>query len=224
MTQITPFPVDPAVMAAIRPMAAKDIEQVSIQHHTSMDHSLWGKLGLPFLRALYRELLDDPRFSAYVYEEDGVIKGFIAGSSDIKLMFASVMRKGFKRLLLPCLLGILRNPSVVLHLLATPLYFRRTDLEQEARAESLFCSFQAELRGRRISGHINKVLFDELHRRGCRFVKITTEESNLASRRQLEHWGFKIQRKFHFYGRTRLIWLMDMDSNPRLDPLPGSLS
>jgi hypothetical protein len=53
------------------------------------------------------------------------------------------------------------------------------------RAESMFCSFEPHLRGTRVSGAINKVLFDELAARGHRYVKITTEADNEGAVRQL---------------------------------------
>ena len=55
-----------------------------------------------------------------------------------------------------------------------------------------------ELRGRRISGLINKLLFDRLAARGHRFVKITTEADNRGAIRQLSSWGFEELGRFRF--------------------------
>ena len=74
-------------MQRIRPMHSSDIAQVAEQHCAAMGHSLWAQLGKPFLEALYAGLLQDPLFAAYVYEEDGEVQGFVAGSLDVPLTF-----------------------------------------------------------------------------------------------------------------------------------------
>ena len=81
-TDLSPFPVDPAVLAAIRPMQNRDAEPVAALHEAAMGASLWAQLGRRFLVELYRGLVDSPYFLGFVYEEDGVVKGFIAGSID----------------------------------------------------------------------------------------------------------------------------------------------
>lgn len=212
---MNPFPVDPAVMAAIRPMTIGDAEAVASLHERAMGRSLWARLGRPFLEALYRELTQNPDFLGYVYEEEGAVKGFIAGTTHSQGLFARTLARGWRRLLIPLLTGLLRHPSAVLPLLATPFYFRASGVA-DVRAESLFCSFVPELRGRRVSGHINKVLFEELRRRGHRAVKITTEEDNAAALRQLRSWGFQDCGGFRFYGKPMRAFRLDLPDHPRL--------
>lgn len=79
---LRPFPVDPGVMAAIRPMQYRDAEEAARLHEQAMGDSLWAKLGRRFLTELYRGLIDNRRFLGFVYEEDGRVGGFIAGSQD----------------------------------------------------------------------------------------------------------------------------------------------
>ena len=218
MSEITPFPVDPVIMCKIRPMLERDVPAAAQLHFQAMGRSLWAKLGRPFLRCLYEKLLQDKDFFAYVYEEGGCVKGFIAGSADTEATYKRTLRRYFWAILLHTLLGLLRNPSALPLLLATPFYFRRSDPDNlgEPAGESLFCSFAPELRGKRISGHINKVLFEALHGRGLRYIKITAEADNRAALRQLEHWGFVIRRRFNFYGKEMLTLITDADSNPRI--------
>ncbi len=84
-------------------------------------------------------------------------------------------------------------------------------------AESLFCSFEPHLRGRRISGHINKVLFDELLARGHQRVKITTEVDNKGANRQLTSWGFEDSARFEFYGKPMVRYELDLVESPRVE-------
>lgn len=215
---LRPFPVDPAVMAALRPMAAADVPQVARLHQAAMGNSLWAKLGLPFLEALYRELLRDPVFRAHVYLEDGRVGGFIAGATDSQGLFTRTLRRGWRALAGPLLLGILRNPSTLPRLLTTPLYFRRSSPGDDIPAESLFCSFAPELRGTRVSGHINKVLFERLLAEGHRHVKITTEVDNVGANRQLRSWGFEERGRFRFYGKDMVTYALLLEGHPRLEP------
>ncbi len=193
-----PFTVDPNVMANIRAMSAQDAAAVAELHHSAMGRSTWALLGKGFLRALYASLIDDERFLGFVYLEDGQVGGFIAGSQDTERMLNHTLRRAWPLLAAKSLPRIL-NPTVLWRLVETHRY---TDVSGgENMPESLFCSFKPKLRGKRISGHINKVLFDELLARGHQRVKITTEVDNEGANRQLTSWGFTDEGRFTFYGK-----------------------
>lgn len=213
------FPLDPAVMARIRPMRATDVRAVAALHHADMGHSLWATLGERFLLALYRGLINNGRFLGFVYVDDAnTPQGFIAGSTDASTMMGELLRTSGPLLAASALPGVLRHPRTLVRLLQTPLYFSRSDdSDLNVPAESLFCSFAPALRGQRISNHINKVLFDELLARGCPHVKITTEADNLAANRQLQRWGFTERRRFRFYGKDMVTYVLDLSHSPRVE-------
>lgn len=216
-SQLTPFPVSPEVLAAIRPMQSGDCRAVGLLHLRAMGNSLWAKLGLSFLATLYAQLLQNPLFIAYVYEEDGEIGGFVAGTSDSSRLFSSTLRHSWPRLLVPVLSGLLRHPSLIIHIVRTYTYFARSDsTETNTKAESLFCSFKPHLRGKRIAGHINKVLFEHMLRLGITKIKITTETDNAGANRQLRSWGFSALKQFRFYGKSMVTYTLDLPGHPRL--------
>lgn len=215
-----PFPVDPEVMAAIRPTQPRDVSRLAALHRAAMGSSLWAQLGTPFLMTLYRALLEQPDFISFVYEEGGRVRGFIAGTESAGRMFRGVLSAHARDLVLPTVTGVLQTPQLLRPLLTTSRYFARTQpLGQEIQAESLFCSFEPELRGKRISGHINKVLFDELRARGHTHVKISTDEDNEGAVRQLRSWGFEQVGTFEFYGKPMRLFVLDLTSSPRVEPL-----
>ncbi|MFZ5479933.1 MAG: hypothetical protein ACOZNI_24425 [Myxococcota bacterium] len=215
-TAVKPFPVDPDVMARIRPLQYRDADRVAALHHAAMGNSLWAQLGEPFLAALYRGLVDCPAFLGFVYVEDGEVKGFIAGSLDTSAMYRDVLRRRLQFIGPRAALGVLRRPRVGLKLLETARYFGVSGAEDVA-AESLFCSFVPDLRGKRVSGHINKVLFDELRARGAAHVKITTEVDNEGANRQLTSWGFEQRGTFRFYGKEMVTYVLDLAASPRVE-------
>lgn len=220
--ELRPFPVDPQVMERIRPMEHGDVPAVAALHRAAMGRSLWARLGLPFLDALYAALLRDSRFLAFVYEEDGRIRGFIAGTTDSARLFGDTLRRAAGSLVGPVLRGIARDPSVVIPLLGTATYFRRSSPDPSVEAisaESFFCSFEPDLRGTRVSGHINKVLFDELLARGHEHVKVTTEVDNPGSNRQLPSWGFVPRGRFRYYGKDMVVYVLHLPSCPRVQPV-----
>ena len=107
------------------------------------------------------------------------------------------------------------NPALALKLLQTQSY---QDVSGGvSMPESLFCSFEPALRGKRISGHINKVLFDELLTRGHKAVKVTTELDNEGANRQLTSWGFAADGHFSFYGKEMVRYVLDLESSPRVE-------
>jgi RimJ/RimL family protein N-acetyltransferase len=224
--QVRPFEVDAEVMANIRPMQFHDAPEVARLHQAAMGTSLWARLGPAFLTQLYQALVNNPRFLGFVYEEgplgpDRRIRGFIAGSQDTERMFAEVRRAAWFLLLPTALSGALRHPRAIPKLLQTARYFRQSapSADLEVRAESLFCSFEPDLRGKRVSGHINKVLFDDLCARGHRRVKITTEVDNEGANRQLRSWGFAERGRFRFYGKEMVLYVLDLQRSPRVEPV-----
>ncbi len=215
-TQIKPFPVDAEVMGRIRPMQNVDAARVAELHQAAMGNSLWAKLGHRFLTELYKGLIDNPRFLGFVYMEDGQIGGFIAGSTDAELMMKELFRSRWIVLGLASLPNALK-PGVVKHLIHTARYFDASGAD--VRAESLFCSFVPDLRGKRVSGHINKVLFDDMLSRGIAKVKITTEVDNEGANRQLQSWGFESRGTFRFYGKEMVTYVLDLERCPRVEPV-----
>lgn len=218
------FAIDPDVMARIRPMHPADAPAVAHLHHADMGRSLWARLGLGFLEAIYGALVGSRFFLGFVYEEEGRVAGFIAGTTNGPRMFGDIFARHGLRLAWRALWGIVRAPALLLPLLATPLYFGRSRAvdggatnDGRISAESLFCSFVPHLRGKRVSGHVNKVLFDELAWRGHAHVKITTEVDNEGSNRQLTRWGFRPTRRFHFYGKPMIVYVLDLRSSPRVE-------
>ena len=215
-----PFPVDPGVLARIRPMTESDVVAVARLHRSAMGHSLWARLGEPFLCVLYTALLAHPSFIGYVYDDEKGVRGFIAGTEDAAGMMHQTFRRNAWRLARVALAGVWRDWSAAIPLVQTPVYFKKTAFEalRDVPAESLFCSFEPDLRGKRISGLINKVLFDELAARGHRYVKITTEANNAGAVRQLSSWGFEQVGTFAFYRKTMIAWRLDLAKSDRVDP------
>lgn len=216
------MPEDPRILARIRAMGQEDVPAVSDLHQAAMGRSLWARLGPAFLRALYRALLHQPPFLAFVYVQDGRVLGFIAGATDSRGLFWRTLVGGWRRLLGPLLRGLVARPSVLVPLLATPLYFARSHPGDEIPAESLFCSFVPELRGTRVSGEINRVFFRHLLDLGHRRVKITTEVDNQGANRQLTSWGFRARGRFRFYGKRMVTYVLDLPGHPRLSASDGS--
>ena len=196
-----------------------DADRVAELHHAAMGNSLWAKLGRTFLRELYRGLIEDARFLGFVYVEEGVVEGFIAGSTDASDMMSTVFKKRFDPLAMAGGVGLLKKPSVSIKLAQTAQYFSVSDAEDlDVPAESLFCSFTPKLRGKRVSGHINKVLFDDLAWRGHRHVKVTTETDNEGANRQLLSWGFEDRHRFRFYGKDMVTYVLDLEDSVRVSP------
>ena len=212
-----PFSVDEKVAARIRPMTEGDLRRVAQLHRAAMGNSLWAQLGPPFLRELYRGMLGSAHFIGFVYEEEGHIEGFIAGSEDAGAMMRSIFKRGWPGLGFTAGVGLLSRPKLAVKLAETASYFSKSGEGMEhVPAESLFCSFTPRTRGRRISGHINKALFDTLLHRGHRKVKITTETSNEGANRQLLSWGFSPALRFTFYGKEMVTYILELDASPRL--------
>lgn len=198
-------------------MQARDAEAVARLHHAAMGESLWAQLGVRFLTQLYRQLIDAEGFIAFVYD-DGAIQGFIAGATEPDTLLERTFRRAWF-LLGPAAFPRALSPRILPRLLQTAQYSRVSSvpgLPPGPLPESLFCSFAPSLRGTKVAGHINKVLFDDLLSRGYDYCKITTDASNSAAARQLESWGFSRIGTFSFYGKEMVVWLLALSTCPRV--------
>lgn len=217
-SHLTPFPPNPEVMSRIRPMASKDCPYVAKLHYDEIKSSFWSKLGFYFIKNLYGMLIDNPYFCAYVYEEDGQVLGFIAGSTDTKKLFLETIKKHFAKLIWITLISIIKHPNTLYRVFTTPVYFALSKPKfADIKAESIFCAFKPELRGKRVSGYTNKVLFDKFFELGFDYVKITTEITNPGSNRQLLSWGFEEVSNFKFYQKDMRIYVLKLLNHPRID-------
>jgi ribosomal protein S18 acetylase RimI-like enzyme len=203
----------------MHPMEETHVDDVCRLHLAAMGNSLWARLGPVFLRQLYQTLIKNPDFIGLVYVEDDRTRGFIAGSSNGPQMMRRTLGRHALSLGSAALRGVLRRPNVTWPLLETLRYFGKSSVAgtEDIVAESMFCSFEPELRGKRISGLINKLLFDELARRGAHFVKITTEVDNAGAARQLTSWGFERAGEFRFYGKAMVTWILNLDACERVE-------
>lgn len=192
-------------------MEARDLPDVS-RLHRAMGTSLWGSLGQRFVARVYDALLEHPDFLGFVYQEEGRVRGFIAGTSHGPRLFRQTALRHGPALLQATVEALVRRPRALLPLLETAAYFQRSSSPagEQIPAESLFCSFDRGLRGVKPAGLINKVLFDALAARGHKMVKITTEASNQFAARQLLSWGFVVLGRFEFYGKGMILWRLDL--------------
>ena len=222
---VRPFHVQQEVMNAIRPMRRSDIARVAQLHAAAMGNSLWATLGESFLRKIYISMLKSSHFLGFVYEESGTIEGFIAGSTDLSKMMSEIAKRDGFRLGLSALWG-LRKVRTLFRLLSTARYFTASQQEvaEDITAESMFCSFTPRTRGKKISGHINKVLFDTLYFKGHQYVKITTEIDNQGANRQLKSWGFQERGTFTFYGKEMICYTLDLSASTRVQKYNWSTS
>ncbi len=201
-------------------MESRDLSDVA-RLHAAMGTSLWASLGTAFVGRVYQALRGHPDFIGFVYEEEGRVRGFIAGTSHGPRMLRQTALNHGPALGLATLCALARRPLALLPLLETALYFRRSAPPPgggaDVLAESMFCSFDPGLRGKRVSGLINKVLFDALAARGHEQVKITTEAANTLAARQLISWGFVVMGRFEFYGKRMILWRLDLRYCPRVE-------
>ncbi|MCR5662367.1 MAG: hypothetical protein K6G50_09605 [bacterium] len=217
-SKLAPFPTNPEIMSRIRPITRQDCHCVAKLHYDEIKSSFWSKLGFYFIENLYGMLINNPYFCGYVYEEEGCVKGFIAGSTDTKKLFSETIKKHFLKLVWITLISILKRPNTLSRVITTPVYFALSKPQfEDIKAESIFCAFKPELRGKRISGYVNKVLFDRFFELGFDYVKVTTEITNPGSNRQLLSWGFDEVSNFKFYNKDMRIYVLKLINHPRID-------
>ena len=106
------------------------IEEISRLHMKAFPDFFLTKLGLPFLKTLYKGYLEDENSGIIVAELNGKLAGFIAYSNEYSKFYKELLKKHLFRFALCSLLAAIHHPSFCKRLLGA---FRKS--EDVKRAE-----------------------------------------------------------------------------------------
>jgi ribosomal protein S18 acetylase RimI-like enzyme len=189
----------------LRLLRADDIPRIAQFHSLYIPHSTFARMGIRFLRFIYRSFLRSRYGFVYTCCQRDQLSGYIAATTDTRGLVRSFF---LSRVPLLCLisLGVLfRRPRLLRSFFATFFYSRKVELPQVA-AELLFIAVTPEGRRQGIGTALILGALEELKRRGVDKVKVSVEKSNQGTIDLLHKMHFIPEKTFFFYHRERILF------------------
>jgi|KBSSwiStaDraftv2_1062776.scaffolds.fasta_scaffold629463_2 GNAT superfamily N-acetyltransferase len=177
----------------ISAMTRADLNEVAAVHLRAYPDFFLSRLGLPFLRCLYEEILNDPSGIVLVCRHNLKLQGFAAGTTEPRGFYGRLLLRRWHRFALASVLPVLRNPAIVPRLLNA---FRKTKDEPDDGC-GLFMSLgvDPQIQARGIGAALAHAFLAECRSRGLSSVHLTTDRfENDRVNRFHSKVGFTISR------------------------------
>ena len=175
-------------------MAPGEARKVVAVHLRSFPGFFLTQLGPRFLVCLYEEILRDPTGIALVYKEQGLVRGFVAGTSEPKGFYRRLLARRWYRFALASVVPVLKRPAIVPRLLRA---FGRASEESGGRWSGLLMSIAVDPKAQAagIGTSLVHAFLAECRARGLESVHLTTDRSgNDCVNRFYLRLGFTIAR------------------------------
>jgi ribosomal protein S18 acetylase RimI-like enzyme len=180
----------------VRLMLMADVPEVVNTHLQSFAGFFLSFLGYQFLRELYVGILKDPAGIAYVYEDQGHLLGFVAGTSQPAGFYSRLLQRRWWRFGMASLVPILKNPLIIPRLLRA---FRKPqDASDRPDIGTLMSiAVSPDSQGRGLGQSLVKAFLEEAAQRGLKYVDLTTDKNNNDAVNQFyQRLGFRCSRTF----------------------------
>ena len=130
------------------------VEKIAELHIRGIKTGFISSLGLPFVKELYKAIIDCKNSFGFVEQEDDIIRGFVVFTSDLRNLYKTIFLKNFHRLLLP-LLAKLISFKTLQNIYETSFYpnkAKKLDLPGNPRRGHIRSRHQCQDRRRSFAG------------------------------------------------------------------------
>ena len=192
----------------IRELTAEDRELVSTiarLHQKAFPDFFLTRLGLTFLKTLYKGYLDDKDSGVIIAEETGTIKGFIAYSNDYPRFFKGLIKHKIIKFAWCSFLVVMRHPSFAKRLLGA---FKKSEsvkkTEKYVELASICTDPEAEGKGigTALIDHLKSIVNFNMYA----YINLETDgENNEKANRFYLKNGFQKEREYITAEGRRMI-------------------
>ena len=155
-------------------MRGEDVREVVHVHISGFPGFFLSFLGPAFLYQLYRVIVTDVTGIGFVYECDGYIQGFVAGTAEASGFYSRVLCRKWWRFAAASVGAAIRQPTVILRLLRAlgkPGEYR----SGESTASLMSIAVVPKVRRNSIGTRLVETFLAEAERRGVERVSLTTD-------------------------------------------------
>ncbi|MBV5340357.1 MAG: GNAT family N-acetyltransferase [Deltaproteobacteria bacterium] len=181
----------------IRKVETRDVNQVVAVHLSSFSGFFLSSLGPKFLALFYSGIISAPEGIAFVYQnEQGTPAGFVAGSSNPGGFYSRLLKQSWFKFAMAAVMPVLRKPSVILRVARAVFHPAANPVGRDV-AGLFSIGVLPELQGSGAGKKLVQAFLDEVRRRGCKRVFLTTDcDHNDAVNAFYKKLGFSIERQF----------------------------
>ena len=185
----------------LRPLSPADAAAGAALHVAGQPGTFLTRLGLPFLRVLYRGMARSRSgFGTVAVREPGRVVGVVVGTDSTGALFRELIGGRWWQFVLPVGLGILRDLSL-LRLIRQTFSYPEAEACEPGIGELLFIGVDPQARRSGIGSALVDSLFAAARQRGLRGLTVTVDAENATAIRFYERHGFAFRRTAPLYGR-----------------------
>jgi len=192
----------------IRKLCREDIDCVSDIHLAEFRNSFFCLLGKDFLRELYDGVIRLGTVQAYVAEEDGVIVGFVVGTTEPDRFFGKLLRSKLPTFSVILAGKAFSNPKVMFYGLQTLLYPYKANVGADAELLSVAVSRGCRHKG--VGKALVEKLCDALIKQSARNIKVIVDEDNLPANSLYGKLGFTLVKTVTLYGKKMNVHMRSL--------------
>ncbi len=194
----------------IRPMEAKDLDEVVEMHCTLIGDADLPNFGKAFMKELYRGILSSPFSAPYVYEDEGLIRGFIVGATSMKQLFSDIMKRKMISLAGSAFFTALMRPWLWKKAWEIMHYNKATSMP-EIEAELPYIALVPSTRKKGMGKAMVVEVLKVFQSKEIKKIKVTAHTENAGPNRLLEAMGFHLQEKIFLLGKFQNLYWGDID-------------
>ena len=174
----------------------EDIASVAKLHLQAFPFFFLSFLGIRFLQELYSGILNDTSGMAFVFEDQGQLMGFVAGTGNPQGFYKRLLRQRWWRFAWAAIWPALQKPSIIPRLLYSFSRSKGEDVHNGC-ATLMSLAVAPEAQGMGFGKQLVEVFLGEAASRGCAEVNLNTDRiGNEVANRFYQRYGFRLAHTY----------------------------
>jgi ribosomal protein S18 acetylase RimI-like enzyme len=182
-------------------MIKADAEAVAEIHCETLAGDFLPCLGKSFLETLYKCVFRIDAGFGIVYEKSSRIVAVAVATEDAQVFFSKLLLNQFWLLIPNAILPILKQPSLIKHVIETFLHCNDRNNETIPKAELMTLCISKAYQRKGIGKELLLALSDECKRRGINSFALRVYADNTAANNFYMKAGFELCDSYIMYGR-----------------------
>jgi len=194
----------------IRPMEVSDLEEVVEMHCTLIGDADLPLFGRAFMKELYMGILSSPFAAPFVYDDEGVVRGFIVGATSSKQLFSDIMKRKIMALAQSAFFIVLMRPWLWRKAWEI-MHYNKTTSMPEIEAEMPYIALVPTTRKKGMGKALVAEVLKAFQAKGIKKVKVSAHTENAGPNKLLVSMGFQLHEKIFFLGKWQNLYWGDID-------------
>lgn len=182
--------------------AQNDAADIAGIHYDEIDRGFLRSLGKGVLTGLYEAVIGNPESFAIIARENGIIVGFIAGSTNIGSLYKDFFRKHAWRVVVSGFFTML-NPRKWKSITEILRYPEKQNIRNLSAAELIAIAVKKEFQERGIAKKMFEAFVEEMVKRNISEFKAVVGEELVSAITMYEKLGFRFNERIAVHGKSQ---------------------